>query len=257
MVIDELNLHKIFKFELEFQHDSRGITNQIIQDILSGKAPWGNPFNDRFSKLIMKSGELNAFTFNNPAYYINTFLDEWIKAFSSGSITACKAVDIYAGPDIIREMKDEVGLDFNRIVDNIITPVLRGDMRANIRLFRTSIRYLIHGYLLGKYLFIFGLHECTNSKDPYINHIYNLEKPENANLYEYFTGSLTNTGFSDLYPVVEIRTERELSLFGMDRLTEALLDERNRAFHNPEMIKKHFEQNRLDTEIIPSLFCGL
>jgi len=149
----------------------------------------------------MQSGELNAFTYNNPKYQINI----WLKEFASGRATTnCQSLEIFAGPEIIFEKakKDSRPILRNDIVDKYIRPTLAGKKNLPITFSHTSERYHIHSYAIGRYLLVFGYHDnhfsCSKhrvlSSSPYRNYVFDMADRRNAKLFGFYQHSLNNAG---------------------------------------------------------------
>jgi hypothetical protein len=208
------HLLNTYTVKYPFQHNPDGKTNEELRVLLEE-----GQFTKENNKIIIQSGEINAFTYNKEYYAIM----QWLKEFKEGGKAYCSQVQVYAGPEIIYE-KTQEGLR-NDLIDKYIRPALdSGDSRFS--LFYTPKRYHVHSYRVGRHLLVFGMHNFANTNSNYTDYVFDIEDAANHGLKEYHDDDLVNGEVFDMFPIEKISSSEEmLSKFTIEEYTRCQYDE--------------------------------
>lgn len=229
-----MNLETLFmngyKPDSEFENDPGSTTNSELQKLFDQAQ-----YIPGYDSVIIQSGELNAFTYNNENYALN----RWLKKFMAGEVPGCKKVEIYAGPVIIYEDVD--GKQKNGIIDDYILPELAkpADQRK-IVLYYNASRYFTHSYRIGSKLMVFGVHTFLTSQSGYTNYIYDFLKKENSTMAEFCDDDIRHDKkYGETHKIKRVTSASDLDLFIRETYTKDEYEAMKERLSDPDFGKEY------------------
>lgn len=215
--------------EKTFVNDPSGATDIELHNLFEGS---GLSIDDT---VIIQSGELNAFTYNNTDFAIMKWLDKYVH----GEEKLCRCVEIYAGPEVIYEIKD--GKSTNVLIDDYIIPELsKPEHERRIKLFYNSERYFVHSYKIGNKLLVFGEHNFLTTHNQYTNYIFNLS--ESVDLEKFHDDDIHHDKIygKETHEIRLVNSEEDLKWFRKEAFTKQEYMELKEHVSDPEYAKEYF-----------------